>query len=169
MDLKNEILREHSKAQVTRIVNYVGNNPERFKKLVSVYVEGPYRVTQRAAWSISYCIENQPELVYPHLKTLLDQLKKPAVPDALKRNTMRLLQFIDIPKKYEGIIADRCFEYLANKKEAIAVKVFSMTVLQKIAKGKPELQKELRLILEDQLPYAGPAFQSRAKKIIESK
>lgn len=169
MDLKNEILREHSKAQVTRIVNYVGNNRERFKKLVSVYVEGPYRVTQRAAWPISYCIENQPELVYPHLKTLLDQLKKPALPDALKRNTMRLLQFIDIPKKYEGIIADRCFEYLANKKEAIAVKVFSMTVLQKIAKGKPELQKELRLILEDQLPYAGPAFQSRAKKIIESK
>lgn len=167
MDLRGEILRGYSKAQVNRIVAYVGGNPERFKKLIDVYVEGPYRVTQGAAAAISYCIENQPELVQAHLKTLLNQLKKPAVSDALKRNTMRLLQFIDIPIKYEGQIADLCFQYLANKKEAIAVKVFSMTVLSIIAKDKPEIKKELRIIIEDSLPYATPAFQSRARKVLK--
>jgi len=167
MDLRKEILRGHSKAQVNRIVDYVGNNPERFKNLISVYIEGPYRVTQRAAWSISYCVENQPELVYPHLKTLLGQLKKPTVHDALKRNTMRLLQFIRIPKKYEGLVADLCFEYLANKKEAVAVKVFSMTVLNTIAEDIPEIKKELKILIEDNLPYASPAFQSRARKVLK--
>lgn len=167
MDLRREILHGPSKVHVNRMVEYVGSNPGRFKKLIDIYVEGPYRATQRAAAPISYCIENHPELVQPHLKTLMDQLKKPDAPDALKRNTMRLLQFIHIPEKYEGQIADRCFEYLANKKEAIAVKVFSMTVLSIIAKDKPELKKELKIIIEDTLPYATPAFQSRARRVLK--
>src|SRR5687768_16824430 len=117
MDLKKEILKEHTKKQTTKIVDYVGDNHVRFKELIQVFLAGPYRVTQRAAWPLSYCVENHPALIQPYLRTLLDHLKKPGLHDAVKRNTIRLLQFINIPKRLHGKTADICFAYLQNKKE----------------------------------------------------
>ena len=169
MDLTKAVLLAASKKRVNDIVRYVENDPQKFEKLVTIYLKGPYRITQRAAWPISYCVEHHPKLVIPHLGKILRQTKKPDAIDAVKRNTMRLLQFIDIPKKYQGEIAVLCFRYLENKKEAVAIKAFAMTVLSKIAEVQPELRNELKIVLEDQLPYAKPAFISRARKILKLK
>ncbi len=167
MDLTKALLKEHSKAQMTKIVDYVGQNQARFKVLVEVYLAGPYRVTQRAAWPLSYCVERHPDLVKPHLKRLLDFLNKPGIHHAVKRNTLRLLQYIELPKRLHGRVADLCFQYLQSKGEPIAVKAFSLTVLQRILEEQPELGSELKIIIEDQLPYASPAFRSRAMKVLK--
>jgi hypothetical protein len=156
-----------TKGHVDQIIKYVGKDAKRFENLVTVYLEGPYRITQRAARMLSYCVEDQPELIIPHLKKILDHLEKANIPDAVKRNTMRLLQFIEVPGKYRGRIVTKCFEYLENKKEPVAVKVFSMSVLSKLTEEEPELRRELRILLEDQLPYAKPAFLSRAIKTLK--
>jgi hypothetical protein len=49
----------------------------------------------------------------------------------------------------------------------VAVKVFAMTVLSTIINDQPDLKKELKTIIEDQLPYASPGFVARARKIIK--
>jgi hypothetical protein len=167
MDISKEILREHSKTQTNKIVKYVGKSPQRFKALVDVFLAGPFRVTQRAAWPLTYCVENFPELIKPHLKTILNHLKKPGIHDAVKRNTVRLLQFITIPEKYQGQVADLCFQYLRDTREPVAIRVFSMTVLTEIARSNPELKQEIVILIEDQLPYASAAFRSRAKKVLK--
>lgn len=43
MNLIKEILKEHSKSQKDKIVNYVNNDPKRFADLVAVFLAGPYR------------------------------------------------------------------------------------------------------------------------------
>ncbi len=49
----------------------------------------------------------------------------------------------------------------------MAVRSFSMRVLFKISKHEPELQNELKLIIETFLPYETlPAFTSTAKDIL---
>lgn len=169
MDLRKEVLKEHSKAQAHKIADYVGSSAVRFQALIEVYLAGPYRVTQRAAWPLSLCVEQHPALIGPHLKKMLDHLKKPGIHDAVKRNTMRLLQFVTVPKRNQDQVVNLCFDYLLRKQEPVAVKAFSMTVLSRIIHDKPELQKELRVILEDQLPFATAAFRSRALKILKSK
>jgi len=173
MDLKKRLDLGQTKTQTDELVDYVNGIPNRFKKLVEVYLKGPYRTTQRAARPLSICVEKWPYLIDPHLKKLLDRLQKPGIHDAVKRNTMRLLQFIDIPKCYHGQVADLCFEYLQNPKIAVAIRVFSMTVLSNVIEGQPEMKRELKLILEDQLPYGSAAFKSRGikvlKKIMEAK
>lgn len=167
MDLREALLKEHSKTQTARIVKYIGKNPERFASLVKIYLVGPYRITQRAAWSLGNCIEQHPHLITPHWKILIDFAKKPGVHDAVKRNTVRLLQFIDVPARHEGKVADLCFQFLSDTSETIAVRCFSMTVLSNIAMKKPELKNELRILIEDQFPYATPGFLSRAKKVLK--
>jgi hypothetical protein len=168
MNLKVQILKEHSKANRDAIVKYVGNKPGRFAELVAVYLAGPYRVTQRAAWPISCCVEAYPGLIEPHLKKILDFVTTPNVPVAVKRNTVRLLQFIEVPKKFQGRVAEICFNFLNDKKETVAVQVFSMTVLAKLAEREPGLANELRTIIEERLPYATAGFRSRAGKVLKA-
>lgn len=167
MDLQKALLKEHSKTQTGKIVRYVGNDPQRFSELVDVFLKGPYRVTQRAAWPLSICVEQHPEIAKPHLKKLVKNLRQPALHNAVKRNIVRLLQFVQVPKSLQGEVADICFEYLQNNQEAIAVRAFSMTVLANIVKTNPDLKHELVMILEDILPYGSAGMISRARNTLK--
>ena len=167
MNLVKALLKEHSKAQCNRIVEYIGTDKDRFEELVNVFITSTFRVTQRAAWPLSYCAEYHPELIKPHLKKLIHNLKRPGLHDAVKRNTVRLLQFISIPKSLQGVTAQVCFDLLQNRKEPIAVRVFAMTVLSNIAKDQPELKSELKIIIEDNMPYGSAGFVSRGRKILK--
>ncbi len=167
MNLLETIAKGHSKEQCDKIVRYVGNDPARFAKLIKLFLSGPYRVTQRVAWPLSYCVEEYPGLIYPHLKKIIQNLKKPGINDAVKRNTARLLQFIAIPKSLQGHVTANCFALFQNPKEPVAIRVFTMTVLARIAEDQPELKNELRILIEDQLPYASPGFLARARKILK--
>lgn len=167
MDLEKEILKEHSKQHTLKIVKYIGRNPQRFYDLIKVLVKGPYRVSQRAAWPLSVCIEHHPELILPHLTAVLKLLDRKDMHEAVTRNVVRLLQYVDLPKRYFGKVAGTCFELL-DPKEPIAVRAFSMTVLANIAAHEPDLKKELRIVIEDQLPYASAGFRARARKVLKS-
>ena len=167
MNIVRELLREHSGAMRDRVVAYVGSNPTRFTELANVFLRGPYRVTQQASWPLSYCVERCPALVKPHLKLVVKNLSNGGIQDSVKRNTVRLLQFIEIPKSLQGPVSNVCFSFLTNPKEPIAIKVYSMTVLFNIARNQPEIGRELKLIIEDQLPYGSAAFRSRATKVLK--
>jgi hypothetical protein len=166
MDIKKVLLKEHTSRNALKIVNYIGDNPARFNLLVQVLLEGPYKVSQRASWPLSICIEHHPELIKPHLGTILKILDNRTVHDAVRRNIVRLLQFIEIPRRYYGKVWSSCYQ-LMDPKQPIAVRVFSMTVLATIAAKEPDLKNELLLLIEDQLPYASAGYLARAKKVLK--
>jgi len=167
VNLRKEILKEHSKAQCTRIVNWVGGNQQRFDELFTLFLNDEFRVVQRAAWPVSYCVDAHPALISKHWKALLGNLKKTGLHNAVKRNSVRLMEDIDIPVKYHGPVMDLCFKFLESPTEALAVKACSMSVLGKLAKQYPEIGKELKLIIEDQLPHQSAGYKSRAQKILK--
>lgn len=167
MKLREEILKEHSKAQCTKIVKWVGGNQQRFDELFDLFLNDEYRVVQRTAWPIGFAVMAVPALIQPHWKELISKLKEPGVHDAVKRNGVRLMQDLDIPEVFHGDVMDICFNFLESPKEAIAIKAFSMTVVANLAKHYPEIKTELKLIIEDQLPHQTAGFKSRAKKILK--
>lgn len=165
MDIKKALEKGHSKAITDQIISYVGSNQTRFNSLITIFLEGPYRITQRAAWPLSFCVINQPSLIDRHYGSILKMLTKKGIHDAVKRNIMRSLQFVEIPAKHQGKVIEHCFN-LMDAKEPIAVRVFAMTVLANLSKLHPDLKKELKLVIEDQLPYGTAAYLSRSKKIL---
>lgn len=166
MDLRKTVLQAHTLNQTRKIVDYVGSNAARFKALVEVFLTGPYRVTQRAAWPLSYCVEHHPGLITPHFKSLLTMLRRTDTHVAVQRNIVRLLQFVDIPPRYRGEVASTCFGLLQDRRQPVAVRVFSMAVLANLVEHEPDLAGELRILIEDNLPYGSPAFVSRARKVL---
>ena len=163
MNLRDEILKEHSKTQCTKIVQWVGSSQQRFNELFALFLNDEYRVTQRAAWPVSYCVAAHPVFIKTNFSKLLKNLQKPNLHDSIKRNSIRLLQHVDIPGKYQGEVMNICFQYVENPAEAVAIKAFSLTVLGNLAKQYPEIIQEVKLLIEDQLPHQTAAFKSRAK------
>ena len=166
-DLRETILKEHSKSQTMKIVRWIGDDQEKFDDLVAVFLDGEYRVTQRAAWPLSICVIDHPELVKKHLKKLLLNLEKKNLHDSVTRNTLRLLQFIHIPASLQGLAAELCFDLINDHEQPVAVQVFSMTVLGNLCVDHPELSNEVRLSIESKLPYGSAGFRSRANKVLK--
>lgn len=167
MDLLKAIEKEHSKTQCEKIVRYVGGNKERFGELMQLFLKGEYRVTQRAGWPLSICVEKNPDLIAPYYKQILPLLKKPGVHNAVVRNILRLLQYVAIPERYHGEVMNTCFEFVAGNDFLPAIKAFSLTILENLSVRYPDIKPELKLIIEERWPYESPAFKSRAKKIIK--
>jgi hypothetical protein len=167
MDLATEILKEHSKRQAARIASRIGSDKKRFRQLMALFLKGEYRITQRSAWIVNLCADKHPELIRPYLKQMIGRMQEPGVHDAVKRNVVRILQFIEIPEKLLGEVATVCFNYLSSPDEPIAVRVFSMTVLANIAQREPELKNELRLVIEQQLSGGSMGFCSRAGRVLK--
>jgi hypothetical protein len=166
MNIRDALLEVHSKEQAAKITRYVGDDPDRFAELMGHMLGSVYRITQRAAWPVSYCIQQHPELVTPYWSKLLKQLEGEDAHVAVRRNVARLLQFVDIPTQYEGRIFEACYNLFANPGEPVAVRVFSMTVAARIAKDKPELIEELRAVARQHPEATTPGMRSRSRRIL---
>jgi len=166
MKLRDELLKEHTKENCMRIVRWIGNSEQRFAQLIDLFINEEYRVVQRAAWPLSYVLQDHPGLAKKHLPVLLDNLDNPALGGAAKRNTLRALQTVPIPEKYHGVVMNHCFNYISDPTEKAAVKAFALTVLENLSQLYPDIKGELKLIIEEAMPNESPAFISRAKKIL---
>lgn len=166
MNIRQALLDVHSKRQAMAIVDHIGGDRDRFGELMSLFFEGEYRLTQRAAWPISHCAERWPELVRPYLKRLIEQLPRGDVHDAVKRNIARLLQHVDIPPELRGKVYSYCVDLVDDVDEPVAVRAFALTVAAKIASDEPDLKKELGLIVEQHLNHTSAAFHKRARAIL---
>lgn len=168
MDIRQALLKEHSKQQTMSIVRYVGNDPQRFRELMTLFLGEEYRVTQRSAWALSYVINKYPSLIAPYLAQTIDLLGRPKAPPAVARNILRFLQHMDVPEELQGRLMDRCFSLVVAPGTPIAIKAFSLTVLHNLSRQYPEIAPELEAVIRDRWDYETPAFHSRAKVILKS-
>jgi hypothetical protein len=167
MNLRDTILSGHSKAICSSIVDWIGNNQSRYDELVQLFLHDKYKVVQRAAWPLSEAVRLHPHLIQQHVGAILAYLQQPGLHEAVKRNSIRLLQYIIIPEVYHGIIMHQCFGFLVSPAEKPAIKAYSLTVLQNFCKQYPEIMQELKTIIEDRWEFETPAFHARAKKILK--
>jgi hypothetical protein len=167
MNLEDELLREHSRRHAERIARWVGSDRRRFGKLMDLLLKGDTRTAQLASWPVGICAEWHPGLVRPYLSQMIRRMQEPGVHEAVRRTVVRMLQCIDIPRELLGAVTTLCFDYLSSAGASIAVKACAMTVLMRIAKDEPEIGRELRLVVERQLPYASAAVKARARMLLK--
>src|SRR5688572_25430894 len=122
MNLRERILAEHSKANCKRIVDWIGNDQEKFDMLVDLVINGDYKLAQRGSWPMSDSVKNNPAFANKHIRPLLNALKKAGIHNAVRRNIIRLLQFSDLPEEFQGEIMEACFNNVLSPTEEPAVK-----------------------------------------------
>jgi hypothetical protein len=164
MDIEQALLDEHSKKQTMRIVNFIGSDKKRFEALFDIFLNGEYRITQRAAWPLGYVAIEHPELILPHLSKLIKKLEQKDLHPSIPRNILRIFQEIEVPEKHHGRLVDICIGFITDARIPAAIRAFSMTVAAQICKNYPELSKELQMIFSELARYPQQAaITSRLK------
>lgn len=166
MDVAEQLLVEHSRRNTDRIVRWIGHDAARVKAVMEVLLGDDPLLTQRAAWIVGVLADDRVALLQPWLPRLLRKMRQPGVHDAVRRNVVRALQFAELPPRLLGEVATVCFDELASPETPVAVKACAMSVLTRVVEREPELGREVRLVIEEQLPYASGAFVSRARKVL---
>jgi hypothetical protein len=168
MDLKAEILKEHSKPHALKIASYACSSATHFKALMKFFMSNDYRLAQRAAWSVSWAARKQPGMIAPYFKDLVGALERTDVHDAVIRNSLRILEEAAVPEEFHGRVMNACFGFLEDFKKPLAFKVYSMTILFQLSKIYTEIRQELKLLIEANWDNATPGFKNRGKKILDS-
>ena len=167
MNIGLELMKEHSLRQAKIIASYAISSSKRFAELINCFLSPQYRLSQRAAFTLSHAVDLAPEMIEPYVEPLVSQLHKRDVHVAILRNSLRILERIRIPEVLHGEVIDTCFKFLVDVNAAIAVKAFAMGILDKLSNVYPEILPELKLIIEDKWENETPAFRSRGRKILK--
>jgi hypothetical protein len=170
MNLREEILSTHSKAHSVEIAEWIGKDKKRFDCLMQLFFGDEFTVVQRSAWIVSICTDSYPELAFPYLKQMIEYCYKAGIHVAVKRNVTRVLAHIIIPGELHEAAMNLCFELLADQKETVAVRCWSMDILMQISSSYPEIKNELKHIIDDALEYQEltAGFKSKARRILKS-
>ena len=167
-ELINILLQGQARNTIDDVIIWAGDNPAKFKILVET-ISGnlDQSLRDRAAWALSYIAAAHPSLLKYHWTTFVNLLNNKNTSGPIKRNLVRFMQEAEIPAKFHGEITNRCFELLNDPKEDIAIRAFAMTVLANMTEQYPELVTELKLSVQELLPFASAGLKNRAGHILK--
>ena len=168
MNIQDRLAAEHSKSLTLAIVEYIGDDKKRFKQLLDIFLKGDYRLSQRAAWPLSYVCIKYPQLIKPYFSQLIKMLEEPGKHPAIKRNILRIFETIEIPEKYQAILIDECFKIISDPSQPAAIVAFAITTATKLCKPFPELSREIKLMLNELIIFEQkPAIKVRVKRAMK--
>ncbi len=167
MDFSKALEKDTSKQTIVKIVNYVGTDDARFSELFEIAINSEKKLSNHAIWAVNYCVEYNPDFIKDRISELLSKIQE-TNEDAVKRNILRMLHFVQIPEHLQGTLYTEAMKLLLSAKESVAIRVFSMQLLFDIARGIPELEIELLSILKDFGPEQKAGIRSRARRLIKN-
>ena len=142
---------------------------ELVEELVRCALEEDHLLSSRAMWVLGHCSDSNYEAIRKYHGKLIENLAKPGLHNGVIRNTLRLYQEHPVPEKYHTFLLDKCYSYISDPAEAIAVRAFAMTVVFRISQPYPELLGELKMVLmhlsQQEEP---PGIRSRVKNILKA-
>ncbi|OGX88232.1 hypothetical protein BEN47_09075 [Hymenobacter lapidarius] len=167
MNLRAELLREHSARQTRRLTEYACAHPKYFAELLRVFWYGTPRERQLAADVLGMAGQQRPAWLVPHLAGLLAA----AQPDqteqhpAVRRSVVRVLQFVAVPEEWQALTYDLCLGLLVAPTELVAIRGYALSAATRLAGAYPELATELLAAIESVLSTAtSAALHSRAAR-----
>ena len=166
MNLRTELLREHSARQTQRLADYASAHPAALAELLQLFWYGAERERQLAADVLGWVGERRPKWLVPHLPGLLAAAQPgPGQHPAVRRAVARVLQFVPVPEDWQALAFDTCLAMLRAPREPVAIRAYALTAAAQLAGSYPELASEVVAVAETVLNTTNSAaLRSRAAR-----
>ena len=139
------------------------------EELLKCALDKDHLLSSRAMWVLGHCSDMDYDAIKKYHGKLIMNLATPGLHNGVIRNTLRLYQQHPVPEKYHSFLLDKCYDYIKDPSEAIAVRAFAMTVVFSISKPYPELLDELKMVLTHPESYEeSPGIRSRVKSTLKA-
>jgi hypothetical protein len=165
-NLRNQLLAELSRRNTDYIIHVIGDDEDYFDEIIRMVQKEKDPLPPRAAWVADGASLKYPYLIEKHIPALVSSLPEFTHPGT-RRNILKILSRCDIPENVRGDLIDHCFQWLVDRNEPVAVKVYGMQIIANHLSLYPELGQELRNIIEDQFSRSSPGFQAKGRKILK--
>lgn len=146
--LEEILLSSGSKSMINQALLYIGNDEERVEELLNLFDNKTDKLATRAAWVASWLYEKYP-IVENYGAFLLNTLKTTPL-ESIRRSMGRVFAFSSLQVGTENLLVpliDTSYSFLMDRKQPIAVRVYSIHILHNAAKRNPELYEELKQTL----------------------
>ena len=167
MKLSDLIIERHSQENTASAVQMVLANKRLTGELIAFIFSDDKRLASRASWIASELSRLYPALIGRHMTDLVKNLENKNIDKAVKRNTLRIMQWVAIPPALQGLAKNICFGIIIDNSEPPAVKANALTVLDILSESYPEISHELKTSIEAGFDTESPAFKNRASKILK--
>ncbi len=167
INIKDILIKEHSKRATNLVVEMVNNNPKQFDELLLMLFGKDKLLAQRASWPLGYIIEQHPEIAESYWNALLNKLaESPHV--AYTRAVYRGLSTVkNLPNEIHGKVVDLCLNSIVSINQPTSVRVYAMYAMLNMVNVYPDLKEELWLSVEPLLHHELPSIKAGAKKVIK--
>ncbi len=140
-----------------------------FDDIVCAIDKGSQRQQYIGSWVISRAVEMQPDIMddITH-QTCLKGIARNKE-GGFRRNICRIWQFaLPDSEDLKMQVLETALNLLYDHKQDIAVRVFSITVLENLLQYYPEIKEEVGFILEREYDQATPSFRVRADRFTKA-
>lgn len=134
--------------------------------LLTPLLDAEHPIGMRFTWLLGHILGEAPERITPIVSYCFDGRYRWTFP-GIKRTVAKMLWLAGVPEKIEGLVVDELFKWMLDPQIKVAVKVYGLEVLYNMVLKYPDLEEELRLVIDDQLDKTSVGFKSRAKKILK--
>jgi hypothetical protein len=166
MNLRAELVQEHSARHTRRLTAYACAHPRQLAELLRVFWYGTPREKQLAADVLGWAGERRPTWLVPHLPGLLAAAQpETGHHPAVRRCVARVLQFLPVPEEWQAPAFDLCLRLLEAPAEPIAIKAYALSAAVRLATPYPELAAEVLAVAKGVLATtASAALHNRAAR-----
>jgi hypothetical protein len=168
MNIEAQLLVAHSRENGMLVARFASQNPKHIDLLIVLAgTETVYQ--QRASQALAYAVEHLKfKLSESQLNKLIDLMKIDYLHNAVSRGVLKILELQkELPESNEGFLFEFCIQSIMNPHKAIAIRAFSVPVAYKIALKYPDLQNELRQVLDGLSSDEGPGMRFRKTRFLK--
>lgn len=159
------LLGDMSRSYTDMQVEMIAGMPDLFELYWELFIRFDGKVSARAAWVITHSVLKMPEIIQPYLHDFI-RLAPAMKHNAEKRCLVKVLSMVAIPNDLVGEVIDRCFAWLDDSAESIAVRAYSIDTLIALSDNFPEIRVELCATLENHLDRFSRGLRNKGLKII---
>ena len=164
--LKQQLLSELSRRNIDLVVHWAGVDSERIAQLAELVLLHDSKLSMRACWALEKITCKHPGILDNWLPELIENLDKYPL-TGTRRIMAKILMLHQIPEDYEGPVLDFSIRMLESPSEPVGVKANCMTIIFNLLPRYPELEPEIKAIIEDQADKNSVGFKSRYKVLMQ--
>lgn len=149
--------------QIKALMHRLPEEPKLLDFMLAEAISGEERNAINSSWILTHAYEEFPEMMNEEsAKKLIEHLKKVKL-GTIKRNIIRIFQFVDVPNQRAEIFY-LMLDFFSRREEDIAVRAFALTCLEVQIQHFPEAIIEIMYIIEAEEEWASPAMMVRMKR-----